>query len=101
MRYLFPHKGTTPLINSFKKKGIENPQTVGGKILSQRLKLGLLQTDVARIIGVSTDTITNWENGRGGPQFRSYPKVIEFLGYFPLEIDTTTLGGRIKECRYL
>jgi DNA-binding XRE family transcriptional regulator len=69
--------------------------------LNRRLELGLLQDQVAKIIGVCTDTITNWENGRGEPRIQSYPKVIEFLGYFPFEFDTSILGGRIKKYRYL
>jgi len=50
--------------------------------------------------GVSEDTITYWENGRAEPQIHLYPKVIEFLRYFPLEIDTSTFGGNIKKYRY-
>ncbi len=33
-------------------------------------------------------------------QLQFYPKLIEFLGYFPFEIDTAVLGGKIKEYRY-
>lgn len=29
------------------------------------------------------------------------PKIIEFLGYFPFEINTRTIGGQIKKYRYL
>lgn len=81
-------------------KYVENPTTIGEKIRNRRLELGLLQKDVAEIMGVCEDTITFWENGRAIPQLNLYPKVTKFLGYFPFEIDTSTLGGKITKYRY-
>lgn len=60
----------------------------------------MLQEDVAAILGTCLDSITGWENSRSAPQVQFYPKIVEFLGYFPLEIDTTTLAGKIKMYRY-
>lgn len=99
LRYLFPHRATISY-NPFKKKMIANPGTIGEKLLNRRLELGLLQKDVANIIGVCEDTITNWENNRGKPQVEWYPQIIRFLGYFPFSIDTSTLAGRIRKYRY-
>lgn len=82
-------------------KYMENPTTIGEKLRNRRLELNLLQKDVAGIIGVSEDTITFWENGRAMPQVHLYPKVTKFLGYLPFEIDTSTLGGKIKKYRFL
>ena len=65
------------------------------------MELGLLQSDVAKMFGVCVDTITNWENKRGRPQIIFYPRIIKFLGYLPIKIDTTTLAGKVKEYRYL
>lgn len=79
----------------------ENPTTIGAKIRNRRLELQLFQRDVAVFCGVSEDTITYWENGRAEPQIHLYPKVIELLGYFPFDIDTTTIGGKIKFYRYV
>lgn len=59
----------------------------------------LLQKDVAKLIGVSEDCITYWENGRSEPQIQFMPKIIEFLGYMSVDIDISTLGGRIKSYR--
>lgn len=42
---------------------------------------------------------SNWENNRTQPQVQYYAKVIEVLGYFPFDIDTSKLGGRLKEFR--
>lgn len=78
----------------------ESPTTLGGKIRNKRLELKLLQKDVALLIGVSEDAVTYWENNRNQPQIQYYPKLIEFLGYFPFDIDTSIIGGRIKMFRY-
>ena len=59
----------------------------------------LLQKDVAEIIAVSEDCITNWENGRSEPQIQFMSYIIEFLGYIPIEIDTSTFAGKIKKYR--
>ena len=80
---------------------IDHPSTIGEKLYNRRLELGLLQSEMAKIFDVCSDTITNWENNRGGPQIQLYPKIIRFLEYLPIKIDISTLGGRIKEYRYL
>lgn len=64
------------------------------------MDVGLLQKDVASIIGTSTDCITFWENERSQPQIHFYPKIISFLGYYPFqEIDT--FSGKIMKYRHL
>ena len=78
----------------------KNPKTIGNKLRNRRLELGLLQKDVATIMDVSEDTVTNWENERVEPQINYYPKIIQFLTYFPFEINTSTLGGKIKKYRF-
>ncbi|OQP57914.1 hypothetical protein A4R26_23330 [Niastella populi] len=65
------------------------------------MKLGLLQKDVAQRIGTTEQTITNWEMTGHEPQIKYYPKIIEFLGFFPWEINASTLGGKIKKYRYM
>jgi transcriptional regulator with XRE-family HTH domain len=77
----------------------ESPSSLGDKIRNKRLELKLLQKDVANLIGVSEDAVTYWENNRAKPQIQYYPKVIEFLGYFPFKIDTSTLGDKLNEYR--
>ena len=67
----------------------------------RRFDLKLQQKEVAGIIGVSDDTITNWENGKAIPKMSHRHKVISFLGYNPYAVDTTTLGGRIRLYRHL
>jgi len=60
-------------------------KALGNHIRAKRLDLGLLQKDVAGIIGVTTDTITNWEKGRNQPMHWHYLKINKFLGYSPFE----------------
>jgi DNA-binding XRE family transcriptional regulator len=48
------------------------------------MDLGLLQREVAEIIGVSVSSIYNWEHGV--EQERQYnPSIIKFPGYIPFD----------------
>ncbi|MGV3464970.1 MAG: helix-turn-helix transcriptional regulator [Bacteroidota bacterium] len=71
----------------------EKPKTVGEHIRKARVDRKLLQKDVAEVIGVSEDCITNWVNERPEPQIQFMPKIIEFLRHIPLEVDTSRVGG--------
>lgn len=57
-------------------------QTLGDHIRKRRLDLGLLQMEVASEIGVSENTVWNWEHGTE-PELRHIPAVLSFLGYMP------------------
>ena len=72
--------------------------TIGDHIRARRLDLSLFQKDVAKRIGVTTDTITNWEKGRSSPDLRAIPNVLEFLGYDP-RTEGQTLGERLRRHR--
>ena len=52
---------------------------LGERLKKKRMDMGLFQKDVARMIGVSTDTITNWEKGRTKPCRNSELKSEQFL----------------------
>lgn len=41
--------------------------------------MGMYQKDIARIIEVSTDSITNWEKGRTKPYRKNVSKIELFL----------------------
>ncbi len=69
-----------PLSNKY----IANPQTIVERIRNKRLELRLLQKDVAHIIGVTEDCITNWEKNRAIPQKRYKSSIIKFLEIKPL-----------------
>lgn len=78
---------------------VEFPQTIGQHIRKKRAQLRLLQKEVAEQIGVSEDSITYWENERAIPQIQFYPKIVQFLEYVPFEIDSESIGGKIKAYR--
>lgn len=49
---------------------------------------------------VTAETIYNWENNRNEPPVSGSAKIIEFLGYNPFQIHTSTLAGKLKAYRY-
>ena len=59
-----------------------------------------MQKEIAEQIGVTTDTITNWELNRTRPVIRCYPAIIEFLGYVPFS-PGASFAERIKAHRML
>ena len=75
----------SPLIKtSSRPKNPKYPQelkTLGDHLRAKRLDLGLEQKDVAKVIGVDTCSIYNWELNHFSPAFRHYPKISDFLGY--------------------
>ena len=75
--------------------------TIGDHIRKKRLDSKLLQQDVARLIGVTECTVTNWEKHRTEPMLWVMPKIIEFLGYKPDLFITHSIGQRIKVYRLL
>ena len=86
--------------NPFGKQKILNPKTLGQHLLNKRLESGLLQREVAEILSVSEDTITDWENGRAQAQVKHYPAIISFLGYYPFSHETETYAGKLIQIRY-
>jgi transcriptional regulator with XRE-family HTH domain len=83
--------------SSFPK--IENPVTLGDHLRKRRFAFGFLQQkDVAKLLGVSPETVYNWEHGLSTPSLYHIPKVIQFLGYDPYIIKED-IGGRIKKAR--
>ena len=57
--------------------------TYGDHLKKRRLDLDLSQPEVAKMLKVQTDTITNWELNRNHPQINFLPRIISFLGYIP------------------
>ncbi|VTP87267.1 transcriptional repressor DicA [Sphingobacterium daejeonense] len=79
----------------------ETPSFLGEHIRKKRIEKGLFQSDLARLFKVTPDCITYWENNRSKPQVQHYPNIIEFLGYFPFELEISTFEGKIKAYRYV
>ena len=59
--------------------------TLGDHILKARLLRGLMQIEAARELGVSGETLHNWETGKRAPQKYLRERIMAFLGYDPRE----------------
>ena len=53
--------------------------TIGDAIRKRRLDLGLLQRDVAKIIGCNEMSVVNWEKGYTNPRTNKMAGVERFL----------------------
>lgn len=58
-------------------------RTLGDHIRKKRIDLGLLQRDIARMLGVSKAVVWQWETNYTSVQTYLIPRVVEFLGYTP------------------
>lgn len=55
---------------------IDENSHIGRHLLKKRLELGMFQKGVAGIIGVTIDSVSNWENGFSEPQIQFNPAII-------------------------
>lgn len=69
--------------------------TLGDHLRAKRLELGLEQKEVALLVGVSTDTIINWELNQYSPAIRFYPRIDALLGYCIVQYPKTD-GERLR-----
>lgn len=74
--------------------------TIGQHIRAWRVRNNLVQSDIAKCLGVCEDTIVGWEVRNNNPLVRHMPAIIRLIGYLPIEIDTSTFGGRIAMYRF-
>ncbi len=72
-------------------------KTYGDHIRQKRLDLNLSQPQVARIINVTTETITNWELNKNEPTITHIPTIISFLGFQPILIENPIKRYRIEK----
>lgn len=72
-------KAKKPINKAYPKELI----TYGDHLRKKRLDLNLSQPQVAKIINVTTESITNWELNRNTPNLIQIPRIISFLGYIP------------------
>jgi DNA-binding XRE family transcriptional regulator len=84
-------KARRPLPDSYPK----SLKTMGDHIRKRRLDLGLLQSEVARQIGVCTSTVCNWEGNESTPVVRFMPAIQAFLGYDPAP-EPNSIADRIR-----
>jgi transcriptional regulator with XRE-family HTH domain len=75
------------------------PKTVGDHVRQARQKRGLLQRQVAELIGVTKETVANWEKNKTEPVVAVMPAVISFLGFDPSASPDSRLGARMLAYR--
>ena len=68
------------------------PQTLGGHVRKRRLFLNLTQPETAKLLGVSTETVLNWELNYREPSINHIGKLIKFLGYDPVSLNPKSIG---------
>jgi transcriptional regulator with XRE-family HTH domain len=71
---------------SARKPRATHPREVsilGDHLRKGRLKLGLLQREVAQRLGTDVDSICRWETGYSQPKPYLIPRIVDFLGYAP------------------
>lgn len=79
---------------------ITNPVTLGEKIRNRRLALGLTQQEASKKLGIERGGLVDWENNNTSPAIEFYPAIVRFLTFFPFEIDTSNIGGRVRHYRF-
>ncbi|RZK39662.1 MAG: helix-turn-helix domain-containing protein [Pedobacter sp.] len=92
---IFDKKLCKPLTGKYP----QNPKTIGEHIRKKRIDSRLSQAQLAKVIGVSPDCITNWENNKSTPQILYYPRIRLFLGFDTTDFDETTFSGRLQSYR--
>lgn len=70
------------------------PRTLGDHLRRRRLELKHSQEQAARLLGVTSWTISNWEKGRSTPPIQSLSRLFGFLGYDPFP-ESTSLPERL------
>lgn len=73
--------------------------TLGDNLRKVRLDRDLSQSEVAKILKVTTDTITNWELNRHEPPTRLAKRIIEFIGYVPFDGYEQSIGRQLYLAR--
>ena len=74
---------------------------MGDHLRKTRLDRGLSQSDIARTLQVTMDTVTGWELNRNKPTAKFAKSIVEFLGYFPFIYDGQSLGRRLYYARLI
>ena len=89
-------------VRTAKPKPVRYPKelkSLGNHIRARRIDLGLLQSQVAELIGVHPMAITNWEGNASRPPVQYIPAIIRFLGYDPLTSEAAPFPERLLAAR--
>lgn len=88
-------EASKPLPNKYPRE----IRSLGNLIRAARLGKGLLQKEVANIIGVDTCTIENWELGRSIPRQRSITEIKRFVSDLECAKSVLEIGQILKARR--
>jgi transcriptional regulator with XRE-family HTH domain len=77
---------------------LQEPRTWGQHLRRQRILRGLRQRDLAVAHGISLAAIHNWERGHAEPEPRLLPRIVDFLGFCPID-PAEPLGSRLLRAR--
>jgi len=73
----------------------ETPATLGEHLKKRRRELGLLLREAGVQMGVSAETVANWEKGKTKPVAAQFKPVAAFLGYDPTP-EAQTFAERLE-----
>ena len=71
-----------------RNRGIQVPKvptTIGGHLRRRRLQLKVLQPEAARMLRVSTVSLSRWECDKIFPTIPHRAQIAEYLGYNPFQ----------------
>ena len=74
-------------------------KTWGDHIKTRRLDFKLTKRQLSFNLNVSDVTIYLWERNKVRPSLAQIPRIIEFLGQYPLEKKAENLGEKLREYR--
>jgi transcriptional regulator with XRE-family HTH domain len=72
--------------------------TLADYLRKRRLDLGLLQRELAELLGVDEATVTNWELNRTSPALHFLPGITDLIGYLPWAAGSS-IGERLLAYR--
>ena len=71
--------------------------TIGDHIRRRRLEQKMLQKELGELIGLTENSVNNWEANTSTPEVRYMPAIIEFLGYNPLAPANTVAEKLVRQ----
>ena len=74
-------------------------KTIGDYLRKTRLDRGLSQPQVAKLLNVTTNTITGWEINRNEPSIYRLPVIIKFIGFDPFRKSDDSISNKIENYR--
>jgi DNA-binding XRE family transcriptional regulator len=66
----------------------EKPKTIGEHLVRRRVQLRLHQSQAARLLEISTVTLSRWELDKVYPTMRYHDRITGYLGYDPFTQDS-------------